>query len=308
VPLSNVEIRQELDSGNVVISPYDPAMLQPASYDMKVGKTAATVPRNGEPRINLESEHTLIIPGYAPAVIWTKEELTLPLNMVGHFGVKSSLSRRGLFASVGIQIDPGFKGPLSVSLMNMTPNAAALTYEESFCTLELERLAVPASEGYSGEYQNRKSFTSQELQSILGYKGHGLTDMVDGFEEIRASLKSMAGMAGKFDDFLSRYTRENEKNARFNRGLLRDMKQLVEHILGERVQTVVLRSIPREQAKSEILELYKNSSEPLFYSDVAEKLSLDLEIVLELCTELENEGKIGGSVSNGSERIEGHCD
>jgi hypothetical protein len=71
------------------------------------------------------------------------------------------------------------------------------------------------------------------------------------------------------------------------------MKTLVNHILGERVQTVVLRSIPREEAKKEILDLYKQSKASLFYSDMAERLALDLEVVLELCTELENEGEIG---------------
>lgn len=178
MPLSNVEITRELAAGNISITPYDSEMLQPASYDMKVGKVAATVPRNGDPRVDLEEERVLVIPGYAPAIIWTLEELKLPLNMAGHFGVKSSLSRRGLFASVGMQIDPGFEGPLSVSLMNLTPNAAALNYGDSFVTLELVRLAEPASEAYSGEYQRRKTFTAQELESVLGYKGHGLTDNV----------------------------------------------------------------------------------------------------------------------------------
>jgi dCTP deaminase len=293
MPLSDVEIRRELEARTVVISPFDPAMLQPASYDMRVGRVAATVPRNGDPRVDLNDEQTLLIPGYAPAVIFTMEEVTLPLNMVGHFGVKSSLARRGLFASIGIQIDPGFSGPLSVNLMNLTPNAAALTLGESFVTLELDRLAIPASTGYSGEYQGRRGFTAQELQPVLGYKGHGLTDMVEGFAEIRDSLKSMAGMSSKFDEFLAKYTTENEKSAKFNRNLLREMRRLIEHILGERVQTVVLRSIPREQAKAEILDLYKNAAGPIFYSDVAERLALDLEVVLELCTELENEGKIG---------------
>lgn len=293
MPLSNVEILEELDAGNISITPFDRAMLQPASYDMKIGKVAATVPRNGDPRIDLENERILVIPGYAPAVIWTLEELRLPLNMVGHFGVKSSLSRRGLFASVGMQIDPGFHGPLSVSLMNMTPNAAALNYGDSFVTLELVRLQVAASEGYSGEYQNRKGFTAQELESVLGYKGHGLTDMVEGFGELREAIGSVAGLSRKFDDFLASYAKENTQTGEFNRTLLREMKTLVEHILGERVQTVVLRLIPRDQAKKEILDLYKESKVPLFYSDVAERLALDLEVVLELCTELENEGKIG---------------
>jgi dCTP deaminase len=293
VPLSNVEIRRELQAGHLAITPFEEAMLQPASYDMRIGKTAATVARNGDPRIDLEDERVLVVPGYAPAVIWTLEEVKFPLNMIGHFGVKSSLSRRGLFASVGIQIDPGFEGPLSVSLMNMTPNSVALNYADSFVTLEIERLAVAASEAYSGEYQRRKSFTAQELESVLGYRGHGLTDMVDGFAEIREGIASVAGLSKKFDDFLASYSKQNTEASEFNRSLLREMKNLVEHILGERVQTIVLRSVSRDQAKQEVLELFKNAKKSLFYSDIAEQLQLDLELVLELCTELENEGQIG---------------
>lgn len=306
MPLSNVEILRELGAGTVAISPFEQAMLQPASYDMRIGKNAATVPRNGDPRIDLEDEGVLVIPGYAPAVVWTMEELKLPLNMVGHFGVKSALARRGLFASIGVQIDPGFHGPLSVSLMNMTPNAATLSYGESFVTLELVRLNEPASVGYSGEYQNRRAFSRQELETVLGYKGHGLTDIVSGFEELREGITSVAGLSRKFDNFLEKYTAENAQTAKFNRALLQEMRKLVEHILGDRVQTIILRSIPREQAKEEILDLYKKSSGSLFYSDVAEQLSLDLEVVLELCTELENEGKIGVLKQYESERPKGN--
>lgn len=293
MPLSNVEIRQELKAGNLSITPFDDHMVQPASYDMKVGRVAATVPKNGDPRIDLEDERVLLVPGYAPAIIWTLEELKLPLNMAGHFGVTSSLSRRGLFASVGIQIDPGWEGPLSVSLMNMTPNAVALNYGDTFVTLELERLVVPASEPYSGKYQRRKTFTAQELEAVLGHKGHGLTDMVQGFGEMREAIGSVAALSKKFDDFLDSYSKQNAESGEFNRALLREMQTLVQHILGERVQTVVLRSIPREEAKKEILDLYKKSKTALFYSDVAEQLRLDLELILELCTELESEGRIG---------------
>jgi deoxycytidine triphosphate deaminase len=67
--LSNVEIREEIKAGNIVITPFDESMLQPASYDLKIGKVAATVPKNGDPRIDLEEERVLLVPGYAPAVI-----------------------------------------------------------------------------------------------------------------------------------------------------------------------------------------------------------------------------------------------
>src|SRR5208282_731933 len=294
MPLSDVEIRREIKGGKFRIAPFDDEMLQPASYDLKVGKFAATAPRNGDnPVIDLEAERVLVVLGYAPAVIYTLEELDLPLNIAGRFGIKSSLSRRGLFASVGTQVDPGFQGPLSVSLMNMTSNAVALNYGESFVTLELEWLKTPASKGYSGEYQNRKSPTAQELEAVLGYKGRGLSDVVQGFSDLREAVESVANLSKKFDKFLGDYAEQNRESSEFNRALLREMRNLVEHILGERVQTVVLRSVPRDQAKKEILDLYRQSKTPLFYSDVAERLSLDLETVLELCTELENEGEIG---------------
>ncbi len=71
------------------------------------------------------------------------------------------------------------------------------------------------------------------------------------------------------------------------------MKTLVKYIASERSQIVVLRAVPREHAKQEILNLFRESKETLFYSDVCERLKLDLQLVVELCNELESEGRIG---------------
>ena len=68
---------------------------------------------------------------------------------------------------------------------------------------------------------------------------------------------------------------------------------MIAHIANERPHTVVLRAIPRKQAKDEIIKLFKESTKPLFYSDIAEQLNLDLELVVELCNELEQEKQIG---------------
>ena len=57
-------------------------------------------------------------------------------------------------------------------------------------------------------------------------------------------------------------------------------------------EVIELREIGREQAKSEIVELFA-SGETLYYSDVADRLSLDYELVVEICRELEAEGAIG---------------
>jgi hypothetical protein len=241
-----------------------------------------------------------VLEPYSPAVVSAREHLILPLNLVGRFGLKSGLSRRGVYASVGPQVDPGFDGWLSVTLFNFTPTPVALDYEDSFLSLELNRLGVPASRGYDGDYQKREGFTAKEIEPVLGYKGHGLGDAVAGFNEIRQSIARVAALSDKFDSFLSGYERQNRDLSKFNQHLLDEMRKLVEHIVGQRASTVVLRSLSRDQAKQEILDLFKSTTGPLFYSDIAERLQMDLEQVLEITHELEREGVIGELGSHGS--------
>jgi len=57
-------------------------------------------------------------------------------------------------------------------------------------------------------------------------------------------------------------------------------------------EVTMLRSISREQAKEEIMELL-DKSDKLYYSDIAEKLKLDLKEVVEIIEELEAEGEVG---------------
>ncbi|HEY2934308.1 MAG TPA: dCTP deaminase [Acidobacteriota bacterium] len=291
--LSDVQIREEIESGKLTISPYDKEMLQPASYDLKVGKDAATYPKNGDPKLDLQKEGFVVVAPFAPAIISTLEDLKIPLHLAGRFGLKSGLSRRGIYASVGPQIDPGFEGKLYVTLFNLTPGSLALNYGDSFLSLELHQLGTPASKGYTGEYQNRSTFSALEIESIMGYKGQGLTEVVQGFGEMREAIRSVGDLSRKFDSFLDDYDRQNRDAREFNKALLSEMKTLVEHIAGRSQRTVALRPIPREKAKEEIVTLFKNSNRTLFYSDVSEELELDLELVVELCNELENEGVIG---------------
>ena len=57
-------------------------------------------------------------------------------------------------------------------------------------------------------------------------------------------------------------------------------------------EIIEIREIGREQAKSEIVDLF-STGETLYYSDIADRLSLDYDMVVEICRELESEGAIG---------------
>lgn len=57
-------------------------------------------------------------------------------------------------------------------------------------------------------------------------------------------------------------------------------------------QEITIRSVKRKIAKQEIEELFRSAKGDLYYSDIMEKLGLDLELVVKICKELMKEGKI----------------
>ena len=109
-------------------------------------------------------------------------------------------------------------------------------------------------------------------------------------------------MSHKLDVFMQQHQEEIRSMQDFSRQILSEMKTLVEHIVGERTATVVLRALSHEEARQEILDLFRSSEGPLFYSDIAERLQMDLEQVLKVTTELETEGLIGEIGNHGQER------
>ncbi len=87
-----------------------------------------------------------------------------------------------------------------------------------------------------------------------------------------------------------------ETTAKPNNDLLQQIKDLEKRLaLVEkaipRQKTIVLREITREEAKSEIEDLFKKG-DILYYSDISEQLRIDLELVVEICEELIKEGKV----------------
>jgi len=57
-------------------------------------------------------------------------------------------------------------------------------------------------------------------------------------------------------------------------------------------EAIPLSNVSREQAKAAIEELINNATGVLYYSKIAEKLDIDLGLVISICDELLEEGKI----------------
>ena len=94
--------------------------------------------------------------------------------------------------------------------------------------------------------------------------------------------------------------RDNRKLVTENRKLKKDLNEVRDRIeavenrlsgLAGEEKVIVLRAITREEAKDEIKGLF-DAGRVLYYSDIADELRIDLELAVEICQELENEGEI----------------
>jgi len=74
-------------------------------------------------------------------------------------------------------------------------------------------------------------------------------------------------------------------------GKVEELSAMVRRMLATQEQVVVLRTLSREDAKEEIVRLFE-SGDVMDYEDLAQRLQLDLRVVVDICRELASEGVI----------------
>jgi dCTP deaminase len=132
--LSDGTIRRLVEEERIRIEPWDPAMVQPASVDLKLGRSFRVFHNHKLPAIDLAdpprdvTEHVEVDEG-ASFVIHpgefvlgsTVEWVQMPDDIVARIEGKSSLGRLGLIvhATAGF-VDPGFSGTLMLEITNLT--------------------------------------------------------------------------------------------------------------------------------------------------------------------------------------------
>lgn len=109
---------------------------EPGSLDMFVGDNIYDTDR--QQAFTIPAAGIEIKPGRC-FVVQTRELLMLPHNLVGILSGKGSLIFRGLFVSQG-KIDPGFKGPLRVGLLNAGRASYLLKSGDPLCSCLFFRL------------------------------------------------------------------------------------------------------------------------------------------------------------------------
>ena len=110
--LSDGTILRLRAAGDLVIEPFDPEGVMPASYDMRLWWKVLVSPTRYERGhvvdLRKEPDRTYLVhPGRFVGVL-SEETMSFPLTIAARFGLRSEFTRHGLIPFGGIQIDPGF--------------------------------------------------------------------------------------------------------------------------------------------------------------------------------------------------------
>ena len=177
--LSDRDIRIEIDAGRVVLDPWDPAMVQPSSVDVRLDryfrlfdnhKYPVIDPAQDQPEltrlVEVDPEEGFVLHPGEFVLGSTLETVTLPDDLPARVEGKSSLGRLGLLthATAGF-VDPGFSGHVTLELSNVATLPIMLWPGMKIGQFCFMRLTSPAenpygSAAYGSHYQGQRGPTA----------------------------------------------------------------------------------------------------------------------------------------------------
>lgn len=180
--LSDVSIRAALELGRVVIDPFEPAMVQPSSVDVRVDRYfrvfqshryAYIDPKQPQPDLTAEVETEPNVPFILHPSEFvlgsTLEVVRLADDIVARLEGKSSLGRLGLLIhSTAGFVDPGFEGHLTLELSNVANLPIAIYPGMKIGQLSFYDLSTRAESPYGSsragsKYQGQRGPTPSRI-------------------------------------------------------------------------------------------------------------------------------------------------
>ena len=172
--LSRGEIREAIESGHLIIDPFDVGNLQPVSLDLRLYPEILVPPREPVQGLILNPEELDIADhlvrysdkvGISGRRGWalepgqlvigqTLETVEFPFDLAGRLEGRSRFARVGIGVHITApKIDPGFHNRITLEMYNIGQWTVELTAGMKICTLLVERLSRPVAEGYRGVFQ-----------------------------------------------------------------------------------------------------------------------------------------------------------
>ena len=194
--LTDGEIKKAMEKEELVIENFSEDCLEPASYDMRLGKKALVSGKDAE--INIERTGSITIGAAEFALFTTYEKVKLSNVIVGHIGLRSYFARKGLVLLAGIQVDPTFEGILVLGAYNASSRRITLDYLDRFCTVEFHRLNQPVKKAYHGIEEQRLGRVPQADKDYLRtMEVESLSDLSESVRRLTENVSTLTTISYK---------------------------------------------------------------------------------------------------------------
>ena len=178
--LSDVELRSELASERLKVEPYPTGRIGPSSVDLRLNTHIREFPDKESRRwqlIDPSAEDTVmrdvieqltdtkVVPADGHYELrpnqfilgQTLEHIELPNYLAARIEGKSSLARLGISVhATAPTVQAGYTGKLTLEITCIGPFRVMLRPGMPIAQLIVERLGLPAVQGYSGQFQGQK--------------------------------------------------------------------------------------------------------------------------------------------------------
>ena len=166
--LTRDAILAELEAGRIVIDPYDPERVGPASVDLHLASTFRifrpahrTVRiedesdyRDYSERVVLEGDETLLLMPGQTILGLTRERVQLAPSLCGRLEGRSRFARVGLLVHISASfMQPGINNHQVLEMSNFGPNPLELVPGTAICQFIFETTVGEAS--YNGRYRSQ---------------------------------------------------------------------------------------------------------------------------------------------------------
>jgi len=175
--LSDVDIKERIDSGDIIIDPYDSSNVESASIDLRLGRDWKIVRRGGANIVDTRDDSgglsytqksgTVFLQPVELVLATTLEYIELPDDIAAHVIGRSTLGRIGvsIHQTAGF-IDPGFRGEITLEMSNLGPATVKLYEGQLICQIVFTQLTSSAEEPYGhdgSQYQNQSGATESGM-------------------------------------------------------------------------------------------------------------------------------------------------
>lgn len=168
------DIKALIEEGQLIENADVERCIGPASYELRIG-TALNLSDNVSYEIPVGTEFA--IKPQSHLLIGTIEKINMPPDMVATMFLKSKFGRGGFIPWGQGFVDPGYKGNLTISVINMSPHPHIFCGGEKICHIIFQRTMGATEKLYDGVYNGAQGAKGPHEKPML-VLGTSIRDVV----------------------------------------------------------------------------------------------------------------------------------